>query len=629
MGTMAEKLNKVIENKDAIKQALETPSNVMSEYSKWIEKYVQNQPTQIVTDGNCTNALDVPLVSMGVDGNSEQQTYEGYNELKNTATSSTIKNVLFTVNEDKSILVNGKNDGTGNSQFFISKTQKLSAGTYLFNGCANGGARNTYRMGIQDEKYNTLAVDTGSGSTFILTEEKTLYVFIVIQSGLTINNLIFKPMIIKGTEEKSYEPYVGGQPSPNPDYPQDIEVIDGVNLFDGIFGRYDIVNETGMKANYGSENHLSTDNYMKVDSNEDYTVSHNHTFSNSSGVIKIMEYDKDYKFISRNNASAKKNTITFKTNENCQYIKVTIYDEGGVSEIKLQITKGTTSKPYLPYGHIGLRQSGKNLLDKNQGQMIAYKLPRTLKPSTYIISCDNTGANIGFRLSATTDTSNNSIANSGNFTKGDRQYLKITTTFEANYINVSGNTSLNNIMLEEGTEATSYEPYHEPVIHPINLNGNSIAKVGDVKDLLKIYRNGDVEIGKKNRKVILEKISFLSSGTIMGVQAKYASYNLPDMKYGGRDYNFLSNKISPANETFGKYKGYTNQKVFIVMTTADDTLENFNANIAGSIIEYQLAEPETIKLPSIDPIELWEGTNKFELITNLDTTFEVEYVEKV
>ena len=33
-----------------------------------------------------------------------------------------------------------------------------------------------------------------------------------------------------------------------------------------------------------------------------------------------------------------------------------------------------------------------------------------------------------------------------------------------------------------------------------------------------------------------------------------------------------------------------------------------------------------ILLPSIEPIELWEGTNKFELITNLDTTFEIEYV---
>ena len=41
---------------------------------------------------------------------------------------------------------------------------------------------------------------------------------------------------------------------------------------------------------------------------------------------------------------------------------------------------------------------------------------------------------------------------------------------------------------------------------------------------------------------------------------------------------------------------------------------------------YQLATPETIKLPSIEPIELWEGTNIFELITNLDTTFEMEYV---
>ena len=43
-------------------------------------------------------------------------------------------------------------------------------------------------------------------------------------------------------------------------------------------------------------------------------------------------------------------------------------------------------------------------------------------------------------------------------------------------------------------------------------------------------------------------------------------------------------------------------------------------------VYFRLAEPQTIKLSSISPIELWQGTNIFKLITNLDTDFEVEYV---
>ena len=44
------------------------------------------------------------------------------------------------------------------------------------------------------------------------------------------------------------------------------------------------------------------------------------------------------------------------------------------------------------------------------------------------------------------------------------------------------------------------------------------------------------------------------------------------------------------------------------------------------LVYYKLATPQIITLPSISPIELWQGTNIFKLITNLDTDFEVEYV---
>ena len=42
-------------------------------------------------------------------------------------------------------------------------------------------------------------------------------------------------------------------------------------------------------------------------------------------------------------------------------------------------------------------------------------------------------------------------------------------------------------------------------------------------------------------------------------------------------------------------------------------------------MDYQLATPQTIPLPSIEPITLFEGTNVFELITNLGTTLAVTY----
>ena len=43
------------------------------------------------------------------------------------------------------------------------------------------------------------------------------------------------------------------------------------------------------------------------------------------------------------------------------------------------------------------------------------------------------------------------------------------------------------------------------------------------------------------------------------------------------------------------------------------------------IAYYELATPQIITLPSITPIELWQGTNIFSLVTNLDTEIELEY----
>lgn len=53
-------------------------------------------------------------------------------------------------------------------------------------------------------------------------------------TDVTFNNIIVDPMIVKGeytaNNAPKYEPYTGGNPSPNPDYPQEIEQVDSVKL---------------------------------------------------------------------------------------------------------------------------------------------------------------------------------------------------------------------------------------------------------------------------------------------------------------------------------------------------------------------------------------------------------------
>ena len=81
MGSTAEKLKYLNETKAEIKNALETPYNVMRDYPELIKKYIDNQPTKVVTDGICGNAVDVPVKAIEINGNIRQETTEGYNSL--------------------------------------------------------------------------------------------------------------------------------------------------------------------------------------------------------------------------------------------------------------------------------------------------------------------------------------------------------------------------------------------------------------------------------------------------------------------------------------------------------------------------------------------------------------------
>lgn len=140
---------------------------------------------------------------------SEIENVKGKNLLPNNAVSQTTNGVTFTVNDDKTILVNGNNDGTANSSFII-KYYSLKAGTYILNGCPSGGSSTTYRIAIQKTSdWSVLGLDTGSGSKqFTIDKATNVQVSIVIQKGQTISNLLFKPMIrLSSIIDDTYVPY--------------------------------------------------------------------------------------------------------------------------------------------------------------------------------------------------------------------------------------------------------------------------------------------------------------------------------------------------------------------------------------------------------------------------------------
>ena len=130
----------------------------------------------------------------------------GENLLNVTAKTTTVQGLTFTVNEDKSITINGTNTGTGTAFFRLADNFVLPAGDYtLSNKNANANYGNFV---FYDDNYNFVTKNI-SNATF--TKDTTIKPYIRVKAGATVNNQTIYPMILKGayTEETmpAYKPY--------------------------------------------------------------------------------------------------------------------------------------------------------------------------------------------------------------------------------------------------------------------------------------------------------------------------------------------------------------------------------------------------------------------------------------
>ena len=177
-----------------------------------------------------TDSADSKVVAFGLYGKAEQKQYIGKNLLRfpYSYTSRTINGITFTVNDDGTVTANGT--ATAQADFILkSRTAgiyEFEPGEYILNGCPSGSGVNTYRLMCNKTVNGSgvgTGIDLGGGVKINVTEEETPYsVYISIAADATVNNVVFKPMISK--EGGEYEPFVGGMASPNPKFPQNIEV---------------------------------------------------------------------------------------------------------------------------------------------------------------------------------------------------------------------------------------------------------------------------------------------------------------------------------------------------------------------------------------------------------------------
>ena len=330
----------------------------------------------------------------------------GKNLLQNNATSKTVNGVTFTVNADGTVTANGT--ATANTYFYIDiDASALIAGTeYILSGCPDGGSTSTYRVAVQyydsSNAQKFFGNDMGAGSKFTRPEVmKSPTWFIVVLGGVTVSNLIFKPMIrLASDTATSYAPYANTPP---------IEGWTGLNAFAGgknlldysLFQSASVNGITftpqadGVKVNgtaSGSANTRIEKLNLPVGV---YTIS-------TSGVSGVYAYLRRYFADGTNETIFSGNPITIDGSET--QINVYLQVNAGVSVDGIacpQLEKGLHSTAFAPYqGNTYFLDFGEEVyggkVDWHAGEMTVEWAKRVLITS---------GLNIQFVQAASSDDS--------------------------------------------------------------------------------------------------------------------------------------------------------------------------------------------------------------------------------
>ena len=159
---------------------------------------------------------------MGVtaQGRGRQQTYSG-------------KNLLMT-NRDTYAQSGVTVERLADGRYHIRGTPTEPSSLYLGYGISIPLAAGTYTLSQTPaaESFGVVALllPGWRGSTFLLAEATTFTgIYIDIPSAAVGQELdfVYGPQLERGGTATAYEPYVGGQPSPSPDYPQPLVASEG------------------------------------------------------------------------------------------------------------------------------------------------------------------------------------------------------------------------------------------------------------------------------------------------------------------------------------------------------------------------------------------------------------------
>ena len=377
----------------------------------------------IVTEGEeitLKEEKEIPL-NLEISGNHKQVTYSGKNILNFGASKSgTINGITYSYDENTQIwTVNGTATAKADVHFgSIIKSEANKAyqlETFHLGGSISSESCKIY---MQDENQNwagwscqLLNVDARQPATKDKNLSMGLLIF-RIESGITLNNYKFKAQF-EQTDNPTvveWEPYVGGIPAPNPDYPSEIKTVgSNVNIFDCSKGRHEGT-YNGINIRYENDylvlNGTSTnvvDIYLCYSGLNDELLNHlnnnygKYTLSNNLGFENYIQTTSGYK---NNVADITENDKAIRA-----FVRMPSQKTYSNEILKIKLVEGTEVGEYSKYGQgsVKVTKCNKNIAKDityteqvTKYSRIIYATYTLIKGKTYYFSfdTDNSGLQV-------------------------------------------------------------------------------------------------------------------------------------------------------------------------------------------------------------------------------------------
>lgn len=166
-------------------------------------------------------------------GDTEQQTYSGKNLFNKN--NYNLFNGYLSGNPTGTIVANANNDifyipCQPNTTYSISKTTSLNFAVACSTVIPSNGSAFTGRVSGNSAPNLTITTDATASCLIVWARNGDI-------DGEISRTEVLNTLQIEIGSPTAYEPYVGGIPSPNPDYPQDVNVVTGtqtVTISDGV-----------------------------------------------------------------------------------------------------------------------------------------------------------------------------------------------------------------------------------------------------------------------------------------------------------------------------------------------------------------------------------------------------------